>query len=189
MRNKIIMVQKLKKTILGIAIALVLVFFWGYSVATVYSEPDSNEYCTDIDFRLEVDSCDGYEPIVRGNRGRYAEKILGDECYCDERNREGELRCSTPNPEYADCMQEYYDIREDHNRVSFIILIILGLVSIFAGFKLKIDSVSSGVMGGGVLTLIYAAMRYWGTIQDYGRLIILGVALLVLVWIGYKKFK
>lgn len=180
-------ISKLKKTILGIAIAIVLAFFLGYAVNTFYEEPDSNEFCEDIDLRIEVESCEDYE-LPMENREPYPVPVK--ECSCYEVDKEGNKKCEATNPEYQQCMEQYSDVRENHGRFSFILLTILGLASILiGGLVLKVEAVSSGIMGGGVLTLIYASLRYWGSIQDYARLIILGVTLGILVWIGYKKFK
>jgi len=48
-------------------------------------------------------------------------------------------------------------------------------------------SVSSGLMGGGILAIIYGTMRYWSDLPDFGRFIILGITLIILIWLGYKK--
>jgi hypothetical protein len=44
-------------------------------------------------------------------------------------------------------------------------------------------------MGGAVLLIIYGTIRYWGSLSDVWRTIMLGLALVILVWIGYKKLK
>jgi uncharacterized membrane protein len=67
--------------------------------------------------------------------------------------------------------------------------IVLGIMALVIGAFLKLTSVGSGIMGGGVLTIIYGTIRYWGNMPDYGRFTILGIALAILIWIGYKKFK
>ena len=182
-------VSGLKKTILGIAIALVLVFFWGYSVNTFYESPDMDDFCKDIPYRISVDSCEGYDvPSKEDLRPVFLPE--GKDCYCYEIDKVGNKQCDVTNPEHIECREKYDEVREDHGRISFIILVILGLASILTGgLALKVESVASGMMGGGVLTLLYAAMRFWGSIQDYGRLFVLGVALVVLIWIGYKKLK
>jgi len=37
--------------------------------------------------------------------------------------------------------------------------------------------------------MIYAAMRFWRNLDEYLRFTILVITLVVLIWIGYKKFK
>jgi len=180
--------SKLKKTILGIAIALVLVFFLGYSVNTFYEEPEFDEICKDINSRIDIETCEDYEAEPTPDELRIVSP--DKDCYCREIDAKGTMKCDATNPEYTECREEYEDMRETHGRISFIVLVILGLASILiGGLFLKVEAVSSGVMGGGVLTLLYAAMRFWGSIQDYGRLVVLGVALIVLIWVGYRKLK
>ena len=51
------------------------------------------------------------------------------------------------------------------------------------------ESVGAGVLGGGVLIVIYGTIRYWGDMSKYLRIIILGIVLFILIWIGYKKIE
>ncbi len=179
--------SKLKKTILGIGIALLLALFLGYTIHTAFERPDSEDFCEDIKPMIEVDYCEDYEQTIQPEfRGPVP---IGKGCYCYEIDKEGNKRCETTSPEYTKCWQKYDAAREKHEKNSFISLVILGLLSIFiGGVLLKVEAVSSGIMGGGVLTLLYASMRFWGSLPDYGRLLILGIALAALIWIGYKKF-
>ncbi|MFH2028047.1 MAG: hypothetical protein ABIJ08_02835 [Nanoarchaeota archaeon] len=180
-------ISRLKKTILGIAIALVLAFFLGYALNTIYPPLRYDNFCQNITARIDVESCADYKaPVKEENMISYPEQ----DCFCRQIDEKGTMKCDTMNPEYTECMKEYDAKRETHGRNSFVILVILGLAAILiGGLALKVESVSSGIMGGGVLTLLYSAIRFWGDIEDYARLIILGVTLFVLIWIGYKKFK
>lgn len=92
--------------------------------------------------------------------------------------------------EQKDCWDEYDLVREPYERNVFIITLIIGLIAVvIGGLFMKVESVSSGIMAGGVLTLIYGTMRYWGDMHKYLRFTILTIVLIVLIWIGYKKFK
>jgi len=182
-------ISGLKRTILGIAIAILLAFFWGHATSTFYKEPETEDFCKDIKSIITVESCDDYDYEPTESRRPYMipEKKF---CSCNEIDKEGTVECTATNPEYDKCMNEYEEKRETHEKYSFSILVVLGLISILVGgLLLKVESVGSGIMGGGVLTIIYASMRYWNSIQDYARLGVLGVALIVLIWIGYRKFK
>jgi len=181
--------SKLKKTILGIGIALLLALFLGYAVHTFYERPESKDFCKEIKPNIEVESCEDYEPTPTEIRRPIAIP-LEKGCYCYEIDKEGNKRCETTNPEYTKCWESYNAAREKYEKNSFIVLVILGLLSVFiGGVLLKVEAVGSGIMGGGVLTLLYAALRFWGSLPDYGRLLILGIALAVLIWLGYKNFK
>ncbi len=193
--------SRLKKAILGIAIAIVLVFFLGYAVNTMYEPPRYDDYCNNtfrevIENRAECDAAGGrwnaYDSPKLPVEGRFI---------CNRVSEDGDevtLSCTEEVPEqyngYCEqdfyCREEFQQVQETHARISFIILVILGLGAIaLGGFMLSVEAVGSGIMGGGVLTLIYAAIRFWGNIPDYGRLLVLGIALTVLIWIGYRKLK
>jgi len=93
------------------------------------------------------------------------------------------------DPQYS-CMKSFDAANEIHSRFAFIILAVIGiLVVILSTVFLKEDSVSYGLLGGGILTILYGTMRYWGVIPDMARFFILGFVLLVLIWIGYKKLR
>ena len=70
----------------------------------------------------------------------------------------------------------------------FIISGIVGIIVIVIGAVLAMTSVSAGLFGGGVLTIIYGTTSYWSELADWARFIILGIALAVLIALGYKGF-
>jgi len=94
------------------------------------------------------------------------------------------------NAKQNQCREEYDAASEPYNRNVFIITLIIGIIAVFLGsFVLKVESVSSGIMAGGVLTLIYGTLRYWGDMHKYLRFSVLTMVLFILIWIGYKKFR
>jgi len=170
---------KSKNAILGISIAIVLALFIGYGIDTFYDEPDFEDYCDEKRETIDISNED--DCLALGGQWtsipteKKLESNLTKEGYCDAA--------------YT-CRKEYDSAREIYNRNVFIITVILGLISlIIGGIKLKLASVSSGIMGGGALMIIYGTLRYWGNLAKIGRLFILGLVLAVLIWIGYKKFK
>ena len=71
-----------------------------------------------------------------------------------------------------------------------VILVILGVVSLVAGFFISASSaVSLGLSLGGILALIVGSVRYWSDMNDYLRFGVLSVALAILIWVGVKKAK
>lgn len=175
-----------KTIILGICIAIVLAFFFGYGISAFYKSPKMKNFCKEGEFfsvPVEAKNCNCtyIEP----------DKKLKEECT----EKEGQL---TPKYDKSGCIEsyscemcykEFRDIQEIYNRNVFVITIILGLIAIIIGAFLKLPSVSAGIMGGGTLTIIYGTIRYWGFMPDFGRFTILGIALAILIWIGYKKFR
>ena len=88
----------------------------------------------------------------------------------------------------AKCREGFEVSQAVYNRNVFVVLVILGLVSLGSGFMLiSAKPVANGFLGGGILSLIVGAIRYWSSMDDYLRFVILGIALAVLIWLGYKK--
>jgi hypothetical protein len=170
------MASKVKQTILAVAIAIVLALFVGFGINTFYRGVDYDDFCDrpvpgeQLETQEECEAQGGkWIPHV----GKCPE---GQEC------REGWCE-----PDFA-CRQEWEEARGAYNKNVFIIATIAGLIAVFlGGVVLKLESVSSGIMGGGVLSVIYGIIRYWSDAPDILRFIILGVILAVLIWIGYKK--
>jgi len=88
------------------------------------------------------------------------------------------------------CQQKFETANNLYRRNVFVILVVLGLLSVIAGFVFSASEVISlGLSYGGVLSFIIASIQYWSGMDDYLRVIILGLALAVLIWLGYKKFR
>lgn len=88
------------------------------------------------------------------------------------------------------CQKQFNDAQKMYNRNVFIALVILGAVSLVVSFFIvNITAVSLGLSLGGVLSLIVGSMRYWDDMEDYLRVIVLGFALIALIWLGVKKIQ
>ncbi len=85
--------------------------------------------------------------------------------------------------------EEFRAVEDRYETNVFIALVILGVMGLILGVLLKLEAVSTGLLLGGLMTLLFATMRYWARLFDYARFIILGVVLVILIWIGYKKLK
>ena len=167
-----------KQTILTIAIALVLVFFVAYGISVFYESPQYEDYCGERTKTAFPRFSNETACLENGGRWDPNQRpcLEGVECpegFCD-----------------ADftCRKEYDGARDLYNRDVFIASLILGLIIIVAGVLLKLESVSVGIMGGGVLLIFYGMIRYWGELGKFVRLGLLGAVLAALIWIGYKKF-
>lgn len=191
---------KIKDTILGIAIAVIFVFFVAFGIKAFYKEPKWENFCkrgTTIDY---VASDGHYAPYP----ARFKEP---NENVCAKSNVEYDKfrkNCASKNAdvlyEYDEkgcqiakectfCNQDFEKARNIYFRNVFIISGIVGIIVIIIGAVLKITSVSAGLFGGGVLTIIYGTMNYWSELADWARFIILGIALAVLIYLGYKGFR
>ncbi|MBW3011586.1 hypothetical protein KY311_00210 [Candidatus Woesearchaeota archaeon] len=174
--------MNIKEKLLSIAIAIVFVLFVGFAIEAFYPTPEWDDYCGQSD-------------------RYYAEPMIIDKSYNCTRNITLDIECegfvktiayddkNCPVYECDLCSIEYEDAQEVYNRILFIITSIVGLAVLLVSVYLKLESVSTGLMAGAVLTIIYGVIRYWMDMQNNWRVIVLGVILAVLIWVGYKKLK
>lgn len=155
----------LKRILMGIGIALLFVFFIIYSVESFYDSPRYDDYCDRIAKPLLVqEECELNNGtwISRGNETGYCDII--DRCYDD-----------------------YNVAREAYNRNAFFIVMLLGLIGVVISFYIGNIAVGNGILAGGVFIVIYSMLRYWGDLNDVLRTSAIGVALIVFIWLTYKK--
>jgi hypothetical protein len=86
-----------------------------------------------------------------------------------------------------DCYINYEKARKDYSKNMFIISIIISTLAILiSSFIIKVETISGGLMLGSLMFLIYGTGGYWRYMDDLLRFGILGLALGVLIYIGYK---
>ena len=163
----------MKEKLLTIAIAIILTMFIFYGISTFYPKPEWDDMCKDVGKSMNEADC------VAAN---------GEWSYYEGRPRPVKLEAEEEyDPGYCEC-SVYDNAREARSRTVFIIAVMLGLVAVLLGtIAITLPSVGSGVMAGGILTVISGTMQYWGDLPDYARFIALGVALTILIVLAYKK--
>lgn len=169
-------VSKIKQGLMTISIVIVLCFFIFYAIEVFYPSPEYQDFC---------------------DRTTYPGKMVFTQAQCEDASgtwtewpcRTGDENCEPSGncDFYKECKEDYDAVREPYERNVFFVSMVIGLVLLFAGLALKGASVSTGIMGGGVITLFIGLARYWGELNDYLRLVILGVILALLIWMGYTK--
>jgi len=82
---------------------------------------------------------------------------------------------------------KYREVRNRWSRNVFFICLPVGLIALIVGIRLKVQPVSGGLMGGGILTLIGGTGFYWEHLEEIVKFIALGIILIFLIWLGYKK--
>lgn len=140
-----------------------------FSVAVAFISVFFFAYAIQAVYPGPEDPCN-YEPLSKPIEPERSVEI--DDTYYDE---------------YNECRKEYREAMKPYERDVFFANLIVGLIVLVAAFFLAIEAVSSGLMGGAVMLIVYGSMRYWGELSDVWRTLMLGVALVVLVWLGYKK--
>lgn len=172
--------SSIKVVILSVAIALISVFFFTYAIQSVYPSPEYEDYCNKESYKLEINSSAECEDIG-GQWSAYEGDIEGNIA----------LRMAVYPKGYCDrdftCRGEYDDMKDTYERNVFFVNLIIGISVFVVGFFLAIEAVSSGLMGGGVIMLFYGTIRYWGNLSDVWRTVMLGISLVILIWLGYRK--
>jgi hypothetical protein len=194
------MAPKIKQNLLSLAIAVVMLFFVYYGINTFYSEPKYEDFCNQSLYNIRIDTeelCNMYggrwlsPPALESPQTLYGEYICSKLPGSNE--TEVWLNCRPYEQRgYCDlsfyCGTEFSEAMEKRNRNVFIIAVILGIALIYLGGGiLRLESVSSGIMGGGVLVVFYGVVKYWGFTTDAVRFAVLGIALFILIWLGYRR--
>ncbi len=69
-------------------------------------------------------------------------------------------------------------------------LVAVGVILIIVSFFLKTNAVvSTSFSLSGILTLVIASFRYWSSAYGWMRVVILGIALIALIYLAMRKFK
>jgi hypothetical protein len=185
-----------KKVLLAIGIAIVFALFIGFGINTFYKEPKYENFCGPYPAIMDEKTCTaegGNWTLPEQPEGvvylTCTEKIANTtqkqySCTQDANSMKSAGWC---NYNERKCDKSFRDAMEPYNRNVFIISVIFGLAAIILGVTLMLGSVSAGLMAGGILTVLYGVIRYWGFAQDWLRFTILGITLAVLIWLGYKR--
>ena len=165
---------KIKAIILSIVIAIVLSSFVIYLTESFHPRPDWEDFCGEITGPRTNKPIPAHPEEVTNITSCEEEGGTWRNGYCDY---------------YYECQQKFDDENDEHNLIVFIVSVIAGLLAVAIGIALALPSVSSGLMlGGGFLTL-YGTFHYWSDLSNWLRALILGVVLIILIWLGYKKLQ
>jgi hypothetical protein len=165
--------------ILGIMIVLNL--FFNYALSLAYKSPEFNSFC----------------PVEQVNIIPDNQKACVDQGgQWNQNNYYGQpVPAGVKEPSgYCDlqftCRQEFESVNKTYNRNVFIILVVLGALSVAVGnFFTTNEVIASGLSLAGVLSFLIASIRYWSAANDFIRVLILAIALGLLFSVAMKKFK
>jgi hypothetical protein len=166
-----------------IGIVIVLNLFFNYAASLIFSEPQYDQFCKQEQIVKQV-----YDQNTCLNEGG---QWTGYAVPAIEKMPNGETLSVKGycNP-YFTCHQDYDTARKNYDRSIFITLVVLGVLCIGLSLFLKGNNVLGTALSfGGVLSLIIASMRYWSYADNILKVIILGVALVLLIVIAMRKFK
>ncbi len=185
--NTLFATSRFLKLGFGLAIILILNLFFIFSTQLVYKEPQYDTFCGNPQVR-----------IIPQTKDECLE--VGGQWTDDQFIQKGIPRSAIDGPTievaregYCDadftCRQTYDDARKLYERNFFIILVVLGTLTLIVSFVVRtIEVIAPSLAFGGVLSLFIASVRYWSEMQDYLRVVILGLALVALIGLGVRWF-
>ena len=179
--------MKIKHIILGIVIAAIFLMFAIYGTKLFYEKPTYDDFCDYKDYqrpvRLPETNCASYDVVVDAlNQACYENKGSPTPIF-DSDGCQISVECDY-------CRQDYEKANEDYGKNLFIIGLIVGVLIIaLSAFLVNVASVAGGLMFGAFMFIIYGTARYWQYMEDWLRFILLGIALGVLIFIGYRLAK
>lgn len=166
-------------------IVIVLNLFFNYTLSLVYEQSSYEAYCP----QSQVVTIPDTQAQCVAEGGQWTADMYYRPLFPAETiNEPSKIRDGYCDLQFT-CRQEYDKARETHGRNVFVVLVILGAISVFVGNFFKGNLViSNGLALGGLLSFIIASMRYWSAANDIFRVIILLISLGILFWIAWKKF-
>jgi hypothetical protein len=173
--------NKIAKWSVIVGIVIVLNLFFNYALSLVYKQPEYNAFCP----MGQVITQPRTQNECTSKGGQWAE-------YGAEMKP---VPWTTDAPAgYCDlqftCRQDFESAMKTYNRNVFVVLVILGAISVLIGnFFRGNEVIGSSLSMAGVLSFIIASMRYWSDANDLIRVVILAIALALLFWIAMKKFR
>lgn len=164
-------------------IMIVANLFLTYLVDVLYDAPAFTDFCQDRQVNQVIDS----EAACLEVGGQWNENM-------DRQKPVPQSILESVPAGYCDvhytCGKQYAEAMSVYHRNVFVVFIIAGIVLLIGSVYLgRSEAVSLGAAFGGVLAFVIGATRYWSDMDDILRVMILGAALIGLVFVAWKKFK
>lgn len=140
--------MELSKFFVAVGIAILLTFFLGSFLSTVYKSP-------------KVDSSSCYQSLTSCYNIERAKCADGDSsCLANIYNSQEYRDCNeNQQDQRTRCLEESLNSVTDYQTIYYVILAILASLLIVGGFfMIKKQSIGAGFIGGGILTLIFAQL-------------------------------
>jgi len=170
--------------IITIAIAILLVIVISYGLFIIY-EPPSNLSTDSYQQCYQKYNCSNMLQECLSESGAYDR-----DCYNRIYNSEPYLQCKDLVTKCRDDAERQTP-KFKYARNNFYILSAIGLLAIILGILLiKLHGIGSGLIGGGILIILWSLVytgSYWRLMNRYIHLIVLVVVLLLLIIIAIIK--
>lgn len=170
------------KWALVFGIAIVINLFLTYVVRVMYHEPLFEDFCPAQQVNEAIETKEACLSVG----GQWNEN--------PEVKYPGQTTVVPQPAGYCDvnflCQKEFEKVNTVYNRNVFVVFVIAGILLLGGSVFLSgVEAISLALSFGGVLALIIGSLRYWSDMDDILRVIVLGVALVALITLAYKKFR
>ena len=156
---------------LGITILMFLVVFTG--LQTFYPAPNYEDYCNSSQIMSSYPTPASCEAVG----GKWNPEVIP--------YKDGPTSLGWCNTEFT-CRPLFEAEDKTYSKNLFIITIIIGIILLALGGALfNLEAVGAGIMGGGIITLIYGSGRYWQYAGDAFRFIISLIGLILVIGLAY----
>jgi len=170
--------MNIKNIIFGLAIIILTSFVVIYGMQSFYPRPVYEDFCSQKR-SLELANT---QPTCEAKEGKWINYNyeIPRSVVAEEKNPTG----------YCDldyyCRQDYEAESKKYSKNLFVMTVPIGIILLVIGAALfNLEAVGAGIMGGGIVTLIYGAGNYWPEATDVFRFIISLVGLIVVIFLTY----
>jgi hypothetical protein len=176
--------MELKKIMLGLGVGILAALFIGFLIEAIYPTPKYDDFCNSQQFAVPQ--------VMKQNQCNYTyDTDFRSQCYADKGmvQEDYDSNGCVINEVCDYCNRDYQTASEKYNRNLFYITAPIGLLMIIIGLYLPtgVDAIAGGVLFGGILTMIQITARVFGDLGKWPRVILLGLELILVIWIGIKK--
>jgi len=146
-----------KNLVLGLGIIVVFALALWQGIETFYASPQYEDFC-DISFR---------EPIPIPTESEKPNLLV--------------------NEEFERCQAEYDSARDAHAQFTFIVSLIVAIITILVGYSLlSTEPVGSALLGSGIWAIFWGSAINWRNFSDIWRFLLLLTALVLLIILALR---
>lgn len=183
--------MNIKNLVIGIAIMILTLFVVMYGISIFYPQPNYEDFCGKDYYKeplTKPDVCPSVCTKLYEIQGK--ECILnecGSGCGADGYNTFDTLEKCQKAIDERFCHEDYEKVNKDYYKTIFLITLPLGILILLAGmFLFNLEAVGSGLMGGGVLSILYGVGGYWRYSAEILKFSLSLIGLVIVIFAAYK---
>lgn len=88
---------------------------------------------------------------------------------------------------FIGCQEEFDARMDDYAPKAFTVMVVAAVIGIVLSFFIAVESISLGMLVGGVLLVFGSTIAFWNQVNDVVRFFIIGAVLAFLIFLGWYK--